>query len=113
MNFRPELAAKVMAGEKTVTRRRMSANVRSPWSDLGCRIVTGRSYAVCPGRGKNAIGRVIVTDVHDSLLGDIDNSEARKEGFANWREFRAAWTEITGDFNPDEWVWRVEFRVVA
>lgn len=31
MNFKPELAAKVMSGEKTVTRRLVSENPRSPW----------------------------------------------------------------------------------
>jgi len=38
--FRPDPAAKVMAGEKTVTRRLVSVNPRSP---------------CCPGRGKHAI----------------------------------------------------------
>ena len=36
MNFRPELAEKVMAGEKTVTRRVASENPRSPWYVGGC-----------------------------------------------------------------------------
>ncbi len=31
MNFRPDLAEKVMRGEKTCTRRLVSANPNSPW----------------------------------------------------------------------------------
>ncbi|HXO86912.1 MAG TPA: ASCH domain-containing protein [Gemmatimonadales bacterium] len=113
MNFRPELADKVMAGEKTVTRRRMSHNSRSPWFVLGCSLKVGRSYAVCPGRGKNAIGRVVVTEVSEVQLGAISNDEAVREGFANWREFRAAWTTINGSWEPLEWVWRIRFEVAA
>ena len=43
---------------KTVTRRLVSDNPRSPWFEGGCSLKAGRDYAVCPGRGKNAIGRV-------------------------------------------------------
>jgi hypothetical protein len=57
MNFRPELAEKVMAGEKTVTRRLVSDNPRSPWYVGGCSLNVGQDYAVCPGRGKDAIRR--------------------------------------------------------
>jgi len=35
MNFRPELAATVMSGSKTVTRRLLSANPRSPADRCG------------------------------------------------------------------------------
>jgi hypothetical protein len=58
VNFRPELAEKVMRGEKTVTRRIASTNPRSPWYSDRCGLKTGRDYAVCPGRGKHALGRV-------------------------------------------------------
>lgn len=110
MNFRPELAAKVIAGEKTVTRRQMSDNPRSPWFRDQCRLVEGRSYAVCPGRGKNAIGRVRVTSVRWTLLHNIDDDEARREGFADRQDFVEGWTAINGSFK-DNAVWRIEFEV--
>ncbi len=59
MNFRPELAAKVLDGSKTVTRRRMSDNPRSPWWRGGCKVWFAYSYAVCPGRGKHSSGVAI------------------------------------------------------
>ena len=113
MNFRPDLAAKVMAGEKTVTRRRMSDNPRSPWYRERCSLVVGRSYAVCPGRGKVAIGRVIITAVDRSFLGAVSGHEARAEGFPNAWSFWEAWVQINDKFDPAEYVWRVTFVVAA
>jgi len=112
VNFRPELAAKVMAGEKTVTRRLVSSNPRSPWYDDGCGLVVGRDYAVCPGRGKNALGRVKITGTRLKRLGFLRDSEARAEGFANREQFEAAWTAINGVYEPSALVWVVEFEVV-
>lgn len=109
MNFRPELAAKVMAGEKTVTRRLVSDNPASPWWKERCGLVPGRTYAVCPGRGKRAIGRVLVTDATLMQLGVLTDEEARAEGFADSIAFRKAWCEINGEHVPSAVVWRITF----
>ena len=111
MNFKPELAAKVMAGEKTVTRRLMSKNPRSPWAITGCRLRRGGSYAVCPGRGKHAIGRVRVTSILPVALGHLGDEEARREGFADAREFEEGFAAINGSYDPVLWVWRIGFEV--
>lgn len=111
MNFRPELAAKVMAGEKTVTRRLVSDNYRSPWAASGCKLVVGRSYAICPGRGKHAIGRVVVRQVTLEQLGELDDVEAIREGFPHKIAFEQAWKKINGHFDPQAWVWRVAFTI--
>jgi len=113
VNFKPELAAKVMDGEKTVTRRLVSDNPRSPWFKGGCSLTVGRDYAVCPGRGKNQIGRVRVTDCRLLHLGDVGEREARREGFDTQREFAEAWAAINGRWDPAALVWRIEFEVVA
>ena len=112
MNFRPELAALVMAGEKTVTRRLTSPNPRSPWFAGSCSLRVGKDYAVCPGRGKNAIGRVVVRDVTKQRLGALSREEARREGFASPMDFHRAFAAINPNrYDPDELVWRVEFEV--
>jgi hypothetical protein len=111
MNFRPELAAAVMAGEKTVTRRLMNGNSRSPWGP-DCRLRPGRDYAVCPGRGKVAIGRVRVKSVDLMQLGILGIREAEREGFDTVWEFEQAWENINGSYDPQAWVWRVEFEAV-
>lgn len=114
MNFRPELAAKVMTGEKTVTRRLMSDNPRSPWWRKRCGFREGQSVAVCPGRGKHAIGRAVVTDVRMELLGQITEDECRREGFESVQAFFDAFRGINGsEINGWDYVWRVEFRALV
>lgn len=114
MNFKPELAAKVMAGEKTVTRRLASDNPRSPWYRGACALKVGQDYAVCPGRGKNAIGRVRVTRVSRQPLHVVLNpGEPEREGFPSAEAFLSAWKSINGTWDDMATVWRVEFEVVA
>ena len=114
MNFRAELAEKVMAGEKTVTRRLVSDNLRSPWYRGACSLKVGMDYAVCPGRGKNAIGRVRVTRVSQEPLHLVLNpGEPEREGFPSAEAFLGAWKAINGDWDDMATVWRVEFEVAA
>jgi hypothetical protein len=113
MNFQPYLAEKVMRGEKTVTRRLVSDNPRSPWSRERCGLREGREYAVCPGRGKHAIGRVRIVSIRQERLGRLDTADARREGFAGGTEFVAAFEAINGSADPEARVWRVEFEAVS
>lgn len=122
MNFRPELAAAVMAGRKTVTRRLVSDNPRSPWFKDRCALQVGHDYAICPGRGKNAIGRVRILSVSQRRLGDdfgafgqVSGSlvEARREGFPTPVSFQLAWLKINGTYEADALVWRIEFGVAS
>lgn len=112
MNFRPELADEVLAGRKTVTRRIANGNPRSPWWTGGCSLETGRDYAVCPGRGKGALARVVVTDTVLEPLGYLTDAEAVREGFADASGFAAAFEAINGSYDPEVLVWRVEFGEV-
>lgn len=123
MIFRPKLAEVVMDGRKTVTRRLVSDNPRSPWWEGGCKLVPGRTYAVCPGRGKPASGRVRVLSVRTERLGDVFGDtlsvydyrragevEARREGFPTAIAFKLAWLAINGRYDADVRVWRVRFE---
>lgn len=112
MNFQPELAEKVMAGEKTVTRRVASDNPRSPWYRHRCALQVGRDYAVCPGRGKHAIGRVRILSARVGPLGWLTEAEARAEGFSSAMAFAEAFADINGKYRDNTLVWRVEFEVV-
>lgn len=87
MIFTPPLARAVATGRKTQTRRPVKG-------DKPCRYQAGHSYAVQPGRGKEAIARLRVLDVHDELAGDITFADARREGFRTTLEFKAAWVSL-------------------
>ena len=112
MNFRPELAAKVIAGEKTATRRLVSSNPRSPWFEGGCSLKVGQDYAICPGRGKNAIGRARVVGTTLRPLGLLTDEEARCEGFDSAGSFEAAWWAINGGYDQHDLVWVVELEAL-
>lgn len=115
MIFSPDLAEKVVAGQKTVTRRpRTGSNPSGKpggWSDDPCRYKPGQSYAVQPGRGKKAIGRIRVLSVRPETMTQLDDDEARLEGFANTSEFVAKWLATYGKGSWLDIVWRIEFEV--
>jgi hypothetical protein len=118
--FRSELSAKVMAGEKTVTRRLCSPNPRSPWWRERCRYRVGQRFAVQRGRGKQgkAIGYARVVSVHKERLSDAFKPgrvriEAMREGFPNGTAFRAAFADINGKVHGSTYVWRIEFEVIG
>jgi hypothetical protein len=112
MMFRPELAALVMAGRKTVTRRVANDNPRSPWYRGSCALTVGKDYSICPGRGKHQIGRAIATSVDLQTLGHLSDVEARAEGFPDAAAFEAAFAAINGSYDPDVQVWRIGLLVV-
>jgi hypothetical protein len=113
VNFQPELAELVAEGRKTVTRRLVSDNPRSPWFRGGCSLKEGRSYAVCPGRGEPAICRVRVVSVRREQAGGVarDLEEPRREGFRDLDDFMRTWERMHGEFDPGALVWRVEFAL--
>ena len=113
MNFKPELAAAVMRGDKTVTRRLVSDNPRSPWWREQCGYRVGQVVAICPGRGKHAIGRAAVVSVDKMTLAVLSSSEAQAEGFRDTAEFERAWAAINGgSYNPWAIVWRIGLEAV-
>ena len=105
MIFKPEMAEKVLSGEKTETRR--PVNVGQP-----CRYRVGRSYAVQPGRGKHAIGRIGVVEVREESLREVDDAAAVREGFADSAEFIRYWFELYGSALSWAPVWVVRFRLL-
>lgn len=114
MIFRPDLCELVLSGRKTVTRRPVSDNPRSPWWREACALKNGADYAVCPGRGKPAVGRIRLTAAPElQWLGAITNSDAVLEGFHHRGEFVTYWERLYGDFNRGALVWRVQFRLAT
>ena len=99
MIFKDELCAKVLNGEKTQTRRIKKKNERlipGDWyfpdavmrysehpSDPRYEVVkwqVGQTYAVQPGRGKKAVGRIKLLAIREEALRDTTPNDARAEG---------------------------------
>lgn len=101
MIFRPELAKLIKQGKKTQTRRIATTKT--------CRYEAGKSYAVQPGRGKEAMCRITIMDVRMERLGDLSLKDAKREGFVTTAEFFAYWRGLHGSANPDLMVWVLSF----
>jgi len=113
MIFRPELAAAILRGEKTVTRRRISANPRSPWCRSPLRYPVGMEFAIQPGRGKPSVARAVVRARYIETLSGFTPLDARREGFPTRDAFVEAWKAINGSWDPDEIVHVVRFKLAG
>lgn len=110
MIFGPELVAKILAGQKTQTRRLELSKVRE--EPPRCRYVVGKDYAIQPGRGAPAVGRIRVLETRLQRLFDMARSEAIAEGFADVYSFQRYWLELHGSIDLDDDVWVITFELV-
>jgi hypothetical protein len=102
--FQPEFAELVLAGRKTQTRRRFKS-----WDSESCRYKVGRTYAVQDGRGRPALGRILILSVAPVRVEDLDGEDAIGEGFGSQAEFWHWWELRYGVRHG--WCWRIEFEV--
>lgn len=106
----------IRRGKKTQTRRVASDNPNSPWYEGGCGLFypgPPSGYAICPGRGKSAVGRLQLTEEPRlDVLGAMDDEDGRREGFEGWLDFQAYWERLHGRFDPKLKVWVISFEVL-
>ncbi len=112
MIFRPELAKKVLSGQKTVTRRRLVHRDGKP-----IRYHAGRQYAVQPGRGQKHVGHLCVVEVAEEFLHEVNTVQANAEGFVGWHDsavtqFKSYWMSLHGGWNPYEVVAVIRFHAL-
>lgn len=100
MLFKPHLLAKVLNGQKTQTRRLGPKQYR-----------VGSTQPISHGYTKPQ-GYIKIIRKYRQPLCCISLSEARKEGFSSIEEFREAWRQINGGYNPDQVVDVYEFELV-
>lgn len=103
MIFRPELVEKILAGEKTETRR--------PAGSFECRYKPGRTYAVQPARTKPGVARILVKEIRREELGEIRHSGALREGFRNVTDFLIYWEKLYGRVDLLQEVWVIRFEL--
>jgi uncharacterized protein YhfF len=117
--FKPDLAEKILCGEKTATRRRISDNPRSPWHESAGSYPAGMEFAIQPGRGKPRCGIAYVTAHYLERLGDMVEVDAVKEGFrpegpaTALAAFDEAWKTINGSYDEYELVHVIEFELIS
>jgi uncharacterized protein YhfF len=89
MLFKPELCEKILKGEKTQTRRIKKSGERfvdylpggkAVFTERRTKWVVGQTYAICPGRGKPAVGRIRLLDIREERVKDISEADAIVEG---------------------------------
>lgn len=85
MIFSGRLARLVLRGSKTQTRR----PVKPQHSDERYRV--GQTHAVQPGRGRAAVGRILLTDVRREAVVAITLPDAVAEGFRGVADFARTW----------------------
>lgn len=105
MMFDKYCIEKILAGEKTVTRR--IPHGRRP-------AVPGHRHWLKVDRTKKTYGLILITECELSLIGDIDDAEAKKEGFDSRQEYIDYFMDVNGiDILSDyDLVWRVEFELL-
>lgn len=108
--FRDDLAAQILAGAKTETRRELSDKPRSPWNRERCAFEVGDTVAICSGRGTPTLGLIVIEAVDKVVLGHITHDGAVAEGCSDVRDFMHTWTKINGSWNPRAEVWRLTFH---
>jgi hypothetical protein len=110
----------ILRGEKTQTRRvvkageTLSYDENTIWQNVRIKWQVGSTYALQPGRGKSAVGRIRLTSIEYALLQDMGTSEAIAEGYSSIAEYARVWDSINtrkgtrwAD-NPAVWVFTFE-----
>lgn len=96
---------KILSGKKTVTRR-------LPRGRQPARV--GKIHKLKIDRTKKTFGSILITDCHLSLVKEINDKEAQKEGFNSRKEYIDYFMKVNNiDILSDyDLLWRVEFQLL-
>ena len=96
---------KILAGEKCVTRRIPKG--RRP-------AVPGKIHKLKIDRTKKTFGLILIEDCYLSIIKDIDDKEAQREGFSTRKEYIEYFMDINNIdiLNDYDLVWRVQFTLL-
>lgn len=140
MIFTPDNVQKILAGEKTQTRRIVKSGEELIHPGFGDTVLAvsqdylfgrnkwtvGHDYAVCPGRGKHQVARIRILAIRRERLQNITFDEAYAElglsryAFADWYHdivgyFAQIWDSINAApgtrWEDNPEVWVLEFEL--
>lgn len=96
---------KILEGKKTVTRR-------LPKGRQPARV--GKIHKLKIDRTKKTYGLILITDCYLEMIKDIDDKEAKKEGFNSRQEYINYFMDINNIdiLNDYDLVWRIEFELL-
>ena len=100
--FKRNLIPLIHQGLKTHTRR----THKNEWK-------IGHTYKIKENYLDKGQGKILITRRFKQQLGNISLEDAKKEGFQTLEEFKSAWREINGNWNPNQTVTVYEFRLAA
>lgn len=100
--FKRKHIKKIFEGRKTQTRRIH----KHTWK-------VGKVYGIRDRWFRKPQGYILITRKFRQRLGDISLEDIKKEGYNSLREFRRAWEEIHGSWDPEQVVIVYEFKVVS
>ena len=103
--FKRAMLNKILAGEKTQTRRDIK---RKPGVQV---LRVGQIVGVRAGYTKY-VGYIRIIKRRREKLGDISEEDAKKEGCINVEDFRQTWTRLFGKWMPNKVVWVYDFVLV-
>lgn len=106
MLFRPDMIEKILAGEKTQTRR--------VWEKA--RVKVGNTYAIKKQyyqKNADAPGFYLVLGLKQENLGAILSrpEDIKAEGFDSGEHFIETWTELHGEPDWNALVWVIDFEL--
>lgn len=102
MLFKSGLAEKILAGEKTQTRRFTERKQGVRVYEVGDRTCVQVGY-------RPPVAYLIIKNRRMQAIGDITEEDAKKEGFSSVGEFRQFWLDRYGNWDPAREVWVYDF----
>ena len=100
--FKRQFISKIREGIKTQTRR-----LKQP------RLKIDKTYQLRENYRTVLPDKIHVTDIFQQYLGEITQEDIKKEGFKTMEEFIRVWTDIYGYFDPNEFIWVIEFQYIG
>lgn len=96
---------KILSKDKDITRRLPAKNGRRP-------ATPNATHKIKIDRTPKTYGHIKIISVRMEKLGDITESEAKREGFKSVREYLNYFKKVnkTDDLNTD--IWRIEFKLM-